>query len=65
MLKFYPPTILAIIGAALLKISVFYPPDFFVNSGPAPLFQLFEALFLAKEVAQNVEILPTHNFGHF
>ena len=43
----------------------FTPPEIFVNFGPTPLFQLLEALFLAEEEAQNVEILPHPKFWPF
>ena len=61
--------------AALLKMSSFTHSEIFVNFGPTPLVQLSEALFLAEEEAQNVEIFnplkilaifghPPHPFDH-
>ena len=65
MSGFTPHSILAIFGPPSQRYPGFTPPDFFVNFGPTPFFQLFEALFRPKRRPEILNFYPTRNFGHF
>ena len=65
MSGFTPYSILAIFGPPSQRYPGFTPPDFFVNFGPTPFFQLLEALFWPKRRAKILIVHPTQNFGHF
>ena len=53
------------LGRPLEDCRVLPHPDFFVNFGPTPFFQLFEALFWPKRRPKIWNFHPTRNFGHF
>ena len=58
--------ILKMSGRPLEKIRVlFTPPDFFINFGSTPIFQLFEALFWPKRWPKMLKFYPPQKLAIF